>query len=82
MPTLAETWMREGREQGLELGHERGLREGLLAGIEMGLQLRFGAAGLAILPEIADIEDVGTLRAVRDALLTARTLDDVRRVIA
>jgi hypothetical protein len=55
-----------------------GIRTGLLSGIELALDLKFGAAGLAILPELSAIEDVSDLRAVHAAILTATTPEDVR----
>jgi hypothetical protein len=77
VPTLAETWM----QQGIERGLAQGRRQELLAGLEVALQLRFGADGLALMPEIEAVEDVATLVAVRDALLSARSLDDIRRLL-
>jgi predicted transposase YdaD len=73
-----ETLLREGRAE----GREQGLREGLLAGIELALELKLGPAGLALMPEIAAIPDTATLNAVRSAIRTAATPDDVRRVYA
>ncbi|MGH2544118.1 MAG: Rpn family recombination-promoting nuclease/putative transposase [Ardenticatenaceae bacterium] len=72
MATLAEKWFGQGLEQGR--------REGLLAGIQLGLELRFGAEGLRLLPEIATIEEVGVLRAIHAALKTAGHPDDLRRL--
>jgi hypothetical protein len=58
-----------------------GVRTGLLAGIESGLELRFGAAGLALMPEIRAIEGIDVLRAVLAASITAQTPEDVRAVL-
>jgi len=52
----------------------------LLAGIELGLKLKFGAEGLQLLPEIKQLTDVEMLRAVRQAIETAATPDELRRV--
>jgi hypothetical protein len=52
----------------------------LLAAIELGLDLKFGAEGLQLMPEIKEITDLDVLRAVRDAIKPSRTLDEVRRV--
>ncbi|MCS6845935.1 MAG: Rpn family recombination-promoting nuclease/putative transposase, partial [Caldilineales bacterium] len=78
MATIAEKWVEQGLQQGLQQGlsqgKEQGLaegkREGYLAAIELGLELRFGAEGLRLLPEIAKIEDVATLRAIAEAIKT------------
>jgi predicted transposase/invertase (TIGR01784 family) len=87
VPTMAEKWLQQGIERGVaqgtargrELGLEQGLRDGLLGGIELALEVKFGADGLALMPEIAAVTDNTTLRAVRDAIRTARTVEDVRR---
>ncbi len=76
--TLMERLMEQGREQGLDQGR----REGLLAGIELALEVKFGTAGLALVPEIAAIPDSATLTAVRDAIRTASSPAEVRRVYA
>lgn len=56
------------------------MRQGLLAGIEVSLELKFGEAGLQLLPEIYKVEDVDVLRAVQQAIRSASTPDDVRRI--
>jgi len=73
--TAAEELQQEGREEGLLQA-----RAELMAGIELGLELKLGADGLALMPEVTRIEDLATLHAVREAIRTARTVDDVRRV--
>lgn len=70
--------VRMGRREGLRQGHVHGLREGLLNGIELALDLRFGAAGLALMPEIAAIEAVATLQTIRDALRTVASPEALR----
>jgi hypothetical protein len=51
-----------------------------LASIERGLMLRFGADGLRIWPEIRPIEDLDLLRVVQAGLLTAQSVDELRRI--
>ena len=60
----------------------RARTEELLAGIELGLELKFGADGLQLMPDIKQITDVDLLRAVRDAIKPAANPDEVRRVWA
>jgi len=75
--TSAERYfMTRGLERGIEQGIERGLREG----IGTVLELRFPEEGGVLLPELAEIHDVGMLRAVLARLKTAQTLDEVRAV--
>jgi hypothetical protein len=54
--------------------------EELLAGIELGLELKFGAEGLQLMPEINELTDVEVLRAVRQAIKTTARPDDLRKV--
>ncbi|MFM7583438.1 MAG: hypothetical protein ACKO9F_12080 [Caldilinea sp.] len=52
----------------------------LLAGIRLGLKLKFGLAGAALMPEVAQIEDVALLQTIGDAIELAATPDEVRQV--
>jgi hypothetical protein len=58
------------------VGHRRGLREG----IESLLRVRFREDGLKLMPEIREIHEEETLRAVLKTLETANSLDEVRRL--
>jgi len=64
-----------------EEGREEGQRAALLEGIEVGLELKFGAEGLGLMAEIAQVQDVAVLRAIQQGLRTASSLDDLRRLI-
>ena len=76
--------IQQGRQQGIQQGIQQGMQQGIqqerLDGIKLGLELKFGAGGLRILPEIREIDDVDVLRAVRDGLKTADTLAELRRI--
>jgi flagellar biosynthesis/type III secretory pathway protein FliH len=74
--------LQEGREQGRQQGRQEGLRQGLLDGLELALELKFGRAGLDLVPELRQIEDVAVLQAVAELLRTANTLDELRRIYA
>jgi predicted transposase/invertase (TIGR01784 family) len=92
LKTLAQEWLEEemvkglqqglqqGWQQGLKQGWEQGLREELLPGIELGLGLKFGAAGLALLPEIYTIEDVSVLRAFVHWLRRVEHVEELQRL--
>lgn len=67
MPTLAQQWLAEGREAGRLEGQVQ-TRAGLLTGIEVALDLKFGAAGLALLPEIHRISDMDLLQRLLTAI--------------
>jgi hypothetical protein len=58
------------------VGHCRGLRQG----IEALLQVRFGDEGLQLMPDIREIHEEEKLEAVLKALVTATTLEEVRRL--
>jgi hypothetical protein len=58
------------------VGHCNGMREG----IESLLKVRFGDDGLKLMPEIREIYEEETLRAILKALETATSPDEVRRL--
>jgi hypothetical protein len=63
--------------------YERAARtEGLLTGIRVSLQVKYGAEGLQLLPEIKEITDVYTLEAILEAIPTAATPQELRRLWA
>jgi flagellar biosynthesis/type III secretory pathway protein FliH len=72
--------MQQGMQQGIQEGMQQGIREGLLAGIELGLELKFGSAGLRLLPEIYKIEDVDVLRAIHEGLKTVTELGELQAI--
>jgi hypothetical protein len=59
-----------------------GMQKGLLEGIEVGLELKFGEKGLTLLPEIRELQDHEVLQAVLQAIVTADSPDELRRVWA
>jgi hypothetical protein len=56
-----------------------GIRAGLLQGIEVSLDIKFGADGLKLLPEIRKIQDHEKLAAVLHTIRSAATPEEVRR---
>jgi hypothetical protein len=56
--------------------------EELHPSIELALDLKFGAEGLQLMPEIRQIDDVELLWAVRAAIKPAASPDEVRQVWA
>jgi hypothetical protein len=45
-----------------------GMEQGLLRGLEVSLQLKFGAEGLKLMPELRELQDHELLDAVLDAI--------------
>ena len=59
-----------------------GLRQSLTQGIELSLELRFGEPGLQLMPEIREVKDSEKLEAILQAIKTAATPEDLRRIWA
>jgi hypothetical protein len=59
-----------------------GRERDLLKGIELGLDLKFGAEGLKLMPELHALPDHEVLEAVLDAIKAANTPDELRRIWA
>lgn len=78
---------RVGREEGHAEGLAEGLakgraeaREAVLESIETVLDVKVGAPGLALLPEIRGIDDVQLLREILQAAKRAETPEALRRL--
>jgi predicted transposase YdaD len=81
MAVLRESpWYQEILQEGQQRGIQQGMRRGLLSGIALGLDLKFGSAGLQLLPEIREIENVERLEAIAEAIKTVSTLDELRQI--
>ena len=70
----------EGRAEGQSEGRQEA-RKDLLAGIEALLDVKFGAQGLALLPEIRQIEDLDVLRKIQQSVRHADTPEAVRQLL-
>jgi hypothetical protein len=79
MPYITSV-QRIGERIGEQRGEQRGERKGLLEGVTLGLELKWGADGLRLLPEIGPIEDVYLLRAIHEGLKRVSTPDELRRI--
>ncbi len=71
-------WYQEILREGQQLGMQQGMQQGLLSGIELALELKFGAEGLQLMPEISNIQDVERLKAIAQAIKTVNSLDELR----
>ena len=79
MPYITSVEQR-GIEKGKKEGKVEGKKEGILELIEVTLEIKFGAEGLEILPEISQIQDLDVLRAVVTGIKTKNTLEELRQI--
>jgi hypothetical protein len=56
------------------------MKQGLLRGIEVALDLKFGATGLELMPELRQIQNHVLLDKILARIKTADSPDDLRRV--
>jgi hypothetical protein len=66
--------------RGMEKGREEGMEKGFLKGIEVSLELKFGPEGRTLLPEIRALQKPEVLQKILEAILTATSPEDLRRV--
>ncbi len=59
-----------------------GMEKGLLQGIEACLDIKFGAAGLELMPEIRELQDHEVLQAVLKAIKTTDSPGELRKAWA
>jgi hypothetical protein len=64
------------------IGRQQGLKEGLLKGIEALLDLRFGAPGLQLMPQVRSFQDADGLENILKKVKTATTFEEVQRACA
>ncbi len=69
MPIITPT-----EQMWLEQGEARGRAEGRHDGIELGLKLRFGPAGVALMPRVREVKDPAALGSLLTAVETATDL--------
>ena len=81
MAVLRESpWYQEILQQGQQQGQQQGLKQGLLSGIALGLELKFGAAGLELMPEIRVLSDVERLMAIQEGIKTVNSLEELQEI--
>lgn len=76
MSTLAQKWFDDGMQRGMQ----KGVMQEVFDSIELGLDLKFGSEGLHELPRIRKITNLDVLRAIRNGIKTAKSLDELRKI--
>ena len=76
MATMAERWLREGREQGVQQGREEGLEQGQRALLIELLETKFGKLDEQVLRRL-EAADALARKRYAQRILTATTLDEV-----
>jgi predicted transposase YdaD len=79
--TLAEKLRQEGFEKGIQQGVQQGIQQGFIEGIELAVSVKFANDAFKIVPQIYQIKDTGLLKAVKSAVLTAKTADELIDII-
>ena len=75
MAVLRESpWYQEIEQRGVE----RGRRENILSNIEMSLEVKFGAEGLELMPQITQISDLEQLKEILRNIIVANTIVELR----
>jgi hypothetical protein len=64
----------------INIAERVGMEKGLLQGIEVALDMKFGAEGLELMPELRQIRDHVLLGKILARIKTAASPDDLRRV--
>jgi predicted transposase YdaD len=81
MAVLRESpWYNEIEQRGVERGRQEGT-ELALQGIEMLLDMKFGSAGLELMPIISQINDLDRLKSIQQAIKTANSVEDLRQFL-
>jgi hypothetical protein len=77
----ADAFSQEKHMPFMDIYERMGMEKGLLRGIEALLRVKFGAAGLELMPEIREIRDHVLLEKILDRTETAASPDDLRRIL-
>jgi flagellar biosynthesis/type III secretory pathway protein FliH len=73
--------IQKGLQEGIQKGLQEGIQEGLREAIELGLKLKFGVEGLKLWPEIERIKEIELLRAIKEALEVATSLEEIKEFL-
>lgn len=73
--------MQQGVQQGVQQGMQQGIRQGLIEGIELAISLKFARDAFKIVPLVYQIAEINQLKAVKPAVMTSKTADELISII-
>lgn len=76
-----EKGIREGIQQGMQQGMEQGMQQGLIEGIELAISFKFPADAFKIVPLVCQIKDLNVLKAIKAAVVSTKTADELIGII-
>ena len=74
---IKEEGIREGIKQGIQQGLQQGLQEGLREAIESLLKVKFGVEGTRLMERLKEDTPVERLRALKNAVEVAKSLEEI-----
>ncbi|MFN4259660.1 MAG: hypothetical protein ACK4RK_10195 [Gemmataceae bacterium] len=77
----ADKYLQEGLAKGRQEGWQEGQLEALREGVAVALELKFGAAGLQMVPALASITEADKLHTLLRAIKTAQSLDELHSLL-
>src|SRR5690554_4250725 len=83
MPTLAEYYIQQGKEEGIQIGLQKGKKEGIQEGLQEAreaildiLKVRFNRVPRRLTAKFSTLEDIAQLRELRRKALTAASMKE------
>ena len=74
MTTIAERFINEGKQQGIQLGFQQGM-------IEVGLSLKFGDQSVPLMNLIKNICDISKLKLIKEKIKVTNNIDDIKAML-
>jgi predicted transposase YdaD len=73
--------LKEGEARGEARGEIQGECRGIISGIELDLEIKFGAEGLQLMPQISQISDLQQLKSIQRAVKTVNSLEQLQQLL-
>ncbi|MBF0608908.1 MAG: Rpn family recombination-promoting nuclease/putative transposase [Magnetococcales bacterium] len=72
---------KKGEKRGEKIGEKKGEKRGLVEGIELALDIKFGDASLALLEQIKKVDDIATLKKIKEHIRKSDSVADIMKRI-